>query len=253
MSLPAWLDALLPGETGLAWEQVAPLLPPEAYLGGGTAIAVHLRHRQSRDLDFFYHEPVDLDELQERIRSRGPFAVTQQAAGTLNGLFGTTRLQFLQAGLERPERRLEPTTLVAGLPVAGLGDLLAMKLNAIAGRAQLRDYYDLMAIEQQAGRSVEEGLSLFIARYQPQHADSAITPILLGLGYLDDVADDAFLPIERDTITRYWQKRQPAIITAIERHGITSPLTPDLPAPSDPEPPSSPPRRERGYPHERER
>jgi hypothetical protein len=28
-----------------------------------------------------------------------------------------------------------------GLPVAGLGDLLAMKLNAIAGRAQLRDYY----------------------------------------------------------------------------------------------------------------
>jgi hypothetical protein len=222
VSLPGWLDAILPGETGLAWEQVAPLLPPEAYLGGGTAIAVHLRHRQSRDLDFFYHEPIDLDELQERLRSRGPFAVTLQAAGTLNGLLGTTRLQFLQVGLERPERRLEPTTLVAGLPVAGLGDLLAMELNAIAGRARLRDYYDLMAIEQQAGRSVEEGLSLYIARYQPEHPDSAITPILLGLGYLDDVADDPFLPAERDTITRYWQKRQPAIITAIDRHGITS-------------------------------
>ena len=224
MSLPGWLNALLPGETGLAWEQVAPVLPPGAYLGGGTAIAVHLRHRQSRDLDFFYHEPVDLDELQERIRSRGPFAVTQRAAGTLTGLFGTTRLQFLQVGFERPERRLEPITIVAGLPVAGLGDLLAMKLNAIAGRAQLRDYYDLMAIEQQAGRSVEEGLALFLARYQPQHADSAITPILLGLGYLDDVADDPFLPVERDTITRYWQKRQPDIITAIERHGITAPV-----------------------------
>ena len=224
MSLPGWLNALLPGETGLAWEQVAPVLPPGAYLGGGTAIAVHLRHRQSRDLDFFYHEPVDLDELQERIRSRGPFAVTQRAAGTLTGLFGTTKLQVLQVGFERPERRLEPITIVAGLPVAGLGDLLAMKLNAIAGRAQLRDYFDLMAIEQQAGRSVEEGLGLFLARYQPQHADSAITPILLGLGYLDDVADDPFLPVERDTITRYWQKRQPDIITAIERHGITAPV-----------------------------
>jgi hypothetical protein len=252
VSLPGWLDALLPGETGLAWEQVAPLLPPEAYLGGGTAIAVHLRHRQSRDLDFFYHEPIDLDHLEQRLRSHGPFAVTQQAAGTLNGLFGTTRLQFLQAGLERPERRLEPTTIVAGLPVAGLGDLLAMKLNAIAGRAQLRDYYDLVAIEQQAGRSVEEGLALFIARYQPQHADSAITPILLGLGYLEDVADDPFLPIERATITRYWQKRQPAIIASIERYGITSPLTPELPLPSDREPPSSPPRRERGNSHELE-
>jgi hypothetical protein len=229
VSLPGWLDALLPGETGLAWEQVAPLLPPEAYLGGGTAIAVHLRHRQSRDLDFFFHEQIDLDELQQRLRSQGPFAVTQQAAGTLNGLFGTTRLQFLQAGLERPERRLELTTLVAGLPVAGIGDLLAMKLGAIAGRAQLRDYYDLMAIEQQSGRSVEEGLALFLARYQPAHADSAITPILLGLGYLDDVADDPFLPIERDTITRYWQKRQPEIFAAIERHGISGPFRPELP------------------------
>ena len=229
MSLPGWLDALLPGETGLAWEQVAPLLPPGAYLGGGTAIAVHLRHRQSHDLDFFVHEQVDLGELEELLRSRGPFAVTQQAAGTLNGLFGTTRLQFLQTGLEPPERRLEQTTLVAGLPVAGLGDLLAMTLNAIAGRAQLRDYFDLMTIEQQAGRNVEEGLALFLARYQPAHADSAVTPILLGLGYLDDVADDPFLPIERDAITRYWQKRQPEIVAAIERYGITTTSTPDRP------------------------
>jgi len=229
MSLPGWLDALLPGETGLAWEQVAPVLPPGAYLGGGTAIAVHLRHRQSRDLDFFFHEPVDLVELQKLLRFRGPFAVTRQAVGTLNGLFGTTRLQFLEAGRERPERRLEPTTLVAGLPVAGLGDLLAMKLNAIAGLAQLRDYFDLMAIEQQAGRRVEEGLALLLARYQPAHADSAITPILLGLGYLDDVADDPFLPVERDTIALYWQTRQPEIVAALDRHWITTQTTPDRP------------------------
>ncbi|MCY7302901.1 MAG: nucleotidyl transferase AbiEii/AbiGii toxin family protein [Thermoleophilia bacterium] len=253
MSLPGWLEPLLPGETGIAWEQVAPLLPPEAYLAGGTAIAVHLRHRQSRDLDFYFHEPIDLDELLLRLRSRVPFAVTQQAPGTLNGLFGTTRVQLLQVGLERPERRLEPTTLVAGLHVAGLGDLLAMKLNAIAGRAQLRDYYDLMAIEQQANRSVEEGLSLFLARYQPVHAESAITPIVLKLGYLDDVADDPFLPIERDTIARYWQKRQPAIVAAIERYGTTAPTPLDLRSLTDPEPPSSPPQRERGNSHDLER
>ncbi len=244
MSLPGWLDALLPGETAEAWEQVARVLPPWAYLGGGTAIAVHLRHRQSRDLDFFFHEELDLDELLERLRSQGSFALTGRAAGTLNGLFGTTRLQFLQAGLERPERRLEPTTPVAGLHVAGLGDLLAMKLNAIAGRAQLRDYFDLMAIEQEAGRSVEEGLALFLARYQPAHSESAITPIVLALGYLDDVADDPFLPAERATIARYWQQRQPQILAAIDRHGITSPLTPDLPSLSDRESQSSPPRRE---------
>lgn len=224
MSLPDWLETLLPGETAATWKQVAPLVPAEAYLGGGTAIAVHLRHRPSRDLDFFFHEDtVDLDRLVERLRARGPFAVSQRAPGTLNGLLGETRLQFLRAGLERPERRLEPTTLVGGLQVAGLGDLLAMKLNAIAGRAQLRDYFDLLTIEQQGRRTIEEGLGLFLARYQPEHEDSAITPILLALGHLDDVGDDPFLPVERDAIVRYWQRRQPELVAAIERYGISRP------------------------------
>ncbi len=224
MSLPDWLEALLPGETAVTWEAVAPLVPAEAYLGGGTAIAVHLRHRPSRDLDFFFHDDtVDLDHLTDRLRAHGTFAVTQRAPGTLNGVFGETRLQFLHAGLERPVRRLEPTTLVGGLQIAGLGDLLAMKLNAIAGRAQLRDYFDLMTIERQGGRTIEEGLGLFIARYQPEHEDSAITPILLALGYLDDVGDDPFLPVEREAIVRYWQQRQPELVAAVERYGSSRP------------------------------
>jgi hypothetical protein len=91
VSLPDWLEALLPGETAATWEQIAPLVPAQAYLGGGTAIAVHLRHRPSQDLDFFFHEPtVDLDRLAEALQAHGPFAVTQRAPGTLNGLYGQT-------------------------------------------------------------------------------------------------------------------------------------------------------------------
>ncbi len=230
MSLPDWLEALLLGETAATWEQIAPLVPPRVYLGGGTAVAVHLRHRDSRDLDFFFHaKTVDLDQLAERLRAQGPFAVSQRAPGTLNGFYGETRVQFLQAGLAKPERRLEPTMPVAGLQVAGLGDLLAMKLNAVAGRGQLRDYFDLMTIEQQGHRTIEEGLGLFLARYQPEHEDSALTPIVLALGYLDDVADDPFLPVERKTIVDYWEHRQPELVLAIERFGITKPNPHDPP------------------------
>jgi nucleotidyltransferase AbiEii toxin of type IV toxin-antitoxin system len=232
VSLPPWLEALLPGETAATWEQVAPLVPSDAYLGGGTALAVHLRHRPSRDLDFFFHEDsVDLDQLVERLRAQGTFAVTQRAPGTLNGLFGETRIQFLRAGLQRRERRLEPTTLVEGLQIAALGDLLAMKLNAVAGRAQLRDYFDLMMIEREGGRTIEEGFGLFLARYRPEHEDSAITPILLALGHLDDVGDDPFLPVERDPIVRYWQRRQPELVAAVERYGISRPAVLKPPAP----------------------
>ena len=38
-------------------------MPPVAYLIGGTAIAAHLRHRLSRDLDFCFEAPVDLDAV----------------------------------------------------------------------------------------------------------------------------------------------------------------------------------------------
>lgn len=224
MSLPDVLQAILPRETAETWTRIAPRVPRACYLGGGTGLAVHLRHRQSRDLDFFYHRPVvDLDLLVERLQATGPFAVSQRSPGTLNGLFGETRIQFLQAGLSRPERRLERPTRVGGLDIAGLSDLLAMKLNAIAHRAELRDYYDLMAIEQRAGRTVEEGLGLFVARYRPEHADSAILPIVLALGHLDDVADDPFLAADRNRVARYWRHRQPEIVAAIERYGIARP------------------------------
>jgi hypothetical protein len=224
VSLPDWLEALLPDETVATWTQIAPVVPANAYLGGGTALAVHLRHRPSRDLDFFFHgETVDLDQLVERLRECGPFAVGQRGPGTLNGLFGETRVQFLQAGLVRPERRLESTMPIGGVQVAGLGDLLAMKLNAIAGRAELRDYFDLMTIEQRGGRTIEEGLGLFLARYEPEHEDSALMPIVLALGHLDDVGDDPFLPVARDEIVRFWERRQPQLVMSIERYGVARP------------------------------
>jgi hypothetical protein len=96
--LPERVRGILPPDTALTWETIAPVVPSAAYLGGGTAIAVHLAHRVSRDLDFFFHRnSVNLDELSTRLSAAGPFAVTERAPGTLNGVFSATRVQFLHA------------------------------------------------------------------------------------------------------------------------------------------------------------
>lgn len=51
----------MPRATAHAWRTLAPHLPEDLYLGGGTALAVRLGHRVSQDLDFFYHgDRVDL-------------------------------------------------------------------------------------------------------------------------------------------------------------------------------------------------
>ena len=209
---------ILPPDTALTWETIARIVPSTAYLGGGTAIAVHLEHRVSRDLDiFFHHNSVDLDELAIMLSAAGPFAITERAPGTLNGVFSATRVQFLHADEVRPQRLLESPTQVDGLRIAQISDLMAMKLKVVGDRGELRDYFDLMTIEEQARRTVDEGLALFIERFQPEYPDQAINHILLGLGYFDDVDPDETLPAPRQQIVDYWTRRQPEIIAARSR------------------------------------
>ena len=206
---------ILPRDTAATWDAITPVVPSGAYLGGGTAIAVHLAHRVSRDLDFFFHhESIDLDALASRLAAAGPFAVTERSAGTLNGIFSATKVQFLHADEARPQHLLEPPEEVDGLHVAGLSDLMAMKLKVVGDRGELRDYFDLMTIEQRTGRTADEGLALFVARFQPEYPQQAVNHILLGLGYFDDVDPDDALPVPRDQIVDYWTRRQPEIVAA---------------------------------------
>lgn len=209
---------VLPPDTALAWETIAPIVPATAYLGGGTAIAVHLAHRISRDLDFFFHRSnIDLRELAASLSKAGPFAITERAPGTLNGLFSATKVQFLHADEVRPQRLLEEPTQIDGLHVAQISDLMAMKLKVVGDRGELRDYFDLMTIEQRTGRMVEEGLALFLERFQPEFPDQAINHILLGLGYFDDVDPDDALPTSRQEIVDYWTRRQHEIVASRSR------------------------------------
>jgi hypothetical protein len=206
---------ILPPDTASTWETIAPVVPAAAYLGGGTAIAVHLAHRMSRDLDFFFHHgSVDLDELAKNLSSAGPFAVTERVPGRLNGVFSATRVQFLHADEVRPQHLLERPQEIDGLRIAQISDLMAMKLKVVGDRGELRDYFDLMTIEQRTGRTVDEGLALFLARFRPEYPDQAINHILLGLGYFDDVDPDDTLPVPRRQIVDYWTRRQREIIAA---------------------------------------
>lgn len=209
MSLPPDLQKVLPRATQVAWEKIIPAVPENAYLADGTALAVHLKHRESRDLDFFITGAIAPSELEEHLHRLGRFAATLITSDTLNGVFEEAKVQFLDA---TSQRVLEPFQHVGGLKIAGLGDLLATKLKVIGDRGELRDYFDVWRLEVDAHRSVEEGLELFVQRYAPKTPDAAIAHIVRALGYLDDVADDPFLPVDRKTLTRYWQQRQPELI-----------------------------------------
>ncbi|MGO9320840.1 MAG: nucleotidyl transferase AbiEii/AbiGii toxin family protein [Solirubrobacteraceae bacterium] len=218
--LSADLRLLLPAATVGAWEALSPHLPRELYLGGGTAVAIHLRHRQSADLDFFYHRAsVDLDQLEARLGRLGPFAATHRAPGTLRGLFGHTKVEFLHADELRPQRLLEEPTVVAGLRVARRKDLMAMKLKVVGDRGELRDYFDMMKLDQEGVVSLEDGIALFLERYGLNPAGDALTHLVQALGYLDDVEEDEALPIGKPELAKWWQGRQVRLVRELGRMG----------------------------------
>jgi len=102
----ASLRASLPAGTSKSWRALAPVIPQYAYLAGGTALAVHLRHRISRDLDFFTERPFDPSDLTSTVQSAGTFAPTLVDEGTLSGICGSTKVQFLDASTQTlPEER----------------------------------------------------------------------------------------------------------------------------------------------------
>lgn len=200
----------LPAATAEAWEKLAPVVPQWAYLAGGTALAVHLQHRVSRDLDFFTEREFEVAAIVDPVEAVGLFAVSRAESGTVNGTFEGAKLQFLDAS---SQRILEELTPWAGLRISSVPDLMAMKLKVIRDRGELRDRFDLMVIEQQTDLRAEEGMRLMVERYDPRGPEALIAETVRALGYLDDVEDDPSLPVGRMDIASYWASRQRALLS----------------------------------------
>jgi predicted nucleotidyltransferase component of viral defense system len=214
--LPDRVRRVLPADTAATWLTLAPHLPEELYLGGGTAVAVHLAHRESRDLDFFFHREVDLHQLRDLIGQLGVFAVTHESEGTLKGLFGATKVEIFDAATL--DRLAEPS-LVAGLRVASLQDLMAMKLKVMAERGEMRDYFDVKVIDERGAVSVEEGIELYLRRYHLSSGSDALLHLYKAMGDLSDVEADDLIPIDRVDLQKWWSARQVQVLRNSDRFG----------------------------------
>ncbi len=138
---------ILPQPQRRLWDELA-AVPPEFVLYGGTAIALHLGHRQSVDFDFFGNRPFDPAKLTTAIPFMASATITQREPDTLSGIVdrgGPVRLSFFGV----PDLlRLAPPHIVAGngLQVASLLDLAGTKVSVVQQRAEAKDYTDIDAI-----------------------------------------------------------------------------------------------------------
>jgi hypothetical protein len=177
------LDTLPPAQQEI-WPSLRPTPRLSYVLYGGTAVALHLGHRQSVDFDFFRYEPLDKDEIRRTLAFAERATVIQDSPTALAFLAptvsGLVKLSFF-GGL-RIGRMTEPLQTADGtLLVASLEDLLATKLKATLDRAEAKDYRDIAAMLR-AGVSLPHG----VAAFSKMFPGGEPAEVLRALGYFGD-------------------------------------------------------------------
>lgn len=164
---------ILPKPQRRLWDELG-AVPADFTLYGGTAVALHLGHRQSQDFDFFGEHSFQPATLLRNLPFMVDAVVTQSQADTLSVVIdrdGPVRMSFFGVpGF----RRLAPVHIVAGngLRIASLLDLAGTKAAVVQQRAEAKDYVDIDAILREGGIDLPMALAaaraIYGAQFNPQ-------------------------------------------------------------------------------------
>lgn len=180
------------------------------YLAGGTALALHIGHRQSLDLDFFLPK-TSFDE----VAFEGELVATEQwttsfrQKGTIYGVLANTKVSFIAYPFFKPS----PFRIRCGnVYILTVRDIAAMKIIAISQRGRKRDFVDLYWYCK--NKEPLYNIILSATRQFPGQEDN-INHILRSLVYFEDAEQDPmpkiFFDITWKEIKQYFQHEIPRI------------------------------------------
>lgn len=154
----------------------------DAYLAGGTALALRFGHRLSVDLDFFTPTLFDEDSLIARLQTLANFSLVGKAQNTVHAVIDGTKVSFLSYAYPR----LFPPAHFDGVAVADPRDIACMKVSAVASRGTKRDFIDLYQASQRFG------LAQILDWFQRKYAAASFSRlhILKSLTFFGDAEKD---------------------------------------------------------------
>ena len=184
------------------------------YLAGGTALALHLGHRRSRDFDFFRAEPFVPQDLLGSLRAAGDIQVLQEAAGTVTVILCSVPTSFFHYDypLLRPLQQ-SPWNLQLADPE----DIAAMKLSALAGRGSRKDFVDLYVYAQEVAP-----LERVFERFRTKYRGIRVDPyhLLRSLTFFEDANEEAMpdmlRPIGWEEIKAFFRAEATRLFRALQ-------------------------------------
>lgn len=113
------------------------------FLVGGSALSLQIGHRRSIDLDLFTQKDFDENALLSEVEEKYNFYTDFQSKNTLKGQIDGIKVDFIS----HKYPLINPLLVIEDVRMAGMQDIAAMKLNAIAGNGtRLKDFIDIAYI-----------------------------------------------------------------------------------------------------------
>lgn len=207
-----WREEVLPKATlrGLKFFATQSWLKQSSwYLAGGTALALHVGHRVSLDLDFFIPEKTFLPTELLKHFDEKTFITDIVKEGTVYGNIFGAKASFIAYPFFTPRAIPHFYGAVRVLPPA---DIAVMKIIAISQRGKKRDFFDLYWYAQN-----REPLLTVLNRLPDQYPTVAhdYHHILKSLTYFADAEEDPLPQIcfkaSWKQVKAYFQKEVPII------------------------------------------
>ena len=174
-------------ETRLVLEKIAQSgLANNFYLGGGTALALHLGHRESIDLDWFSQADFSNGEIKDKLSQLGKLEIAGEAAGTVNAMIDGVKITFLRYRYQL----LFPLVDFEKIKLADERDIAAMKIDAASSRGSKKDFIDLYFLMKKY--TLAELIGIFEQKYKEIEYNKL--HILKSLVYFED-AESEPMPI----------------------------------------------------------
>lgn len=154
----------------------------KSYLAGGTALALHLGHRISFDLDFFTPAVFDEKTLAAELKTLPEYKEDGTAWRTVWGKLGKTKfsLFYYQYPL------IKKTATFESIQILQKEDIAAMKVHALEDRGTKRDFFDLYFLAKEF--SLQQMLKFYNKKYG--NLKEHIYIIIRSLNYFADAERD---------------------------------------------------------------
>lgn len=158
----------------------------KAYLAGGTALALHLGHRISVDLDFFTQDKFDEKVLSLELSKFPEFKEEGKSWKTIWGWFGKTKFSIFYYKYPL----IEKASKFEGVQIASKKDIAAMKIHSLEDRGTRRDFIDIYILAKEF--KLEEMFSFYDKKYAV--LDDHLYSIIRSLSYFEDAEKEELMP-----------------------------------------------------------